>query len=119
MTGPHFTLAQLTRWAATAALLAAGMVVVLVAWFDPFGVEARRIDAATRQATTVVLCAQVATYRQRLDQLGAIVAAEGTEGLTRNERDVLATVTDSMGRLRAAERLLQVRCTASDDRGIR
>lgn len=110
MTEPRYSFLHLTRWALSAAAVAAGLMLIVVALFDPFGLERDRTERATRAATTVLLCERIETYAARLAQLQGIIDEVGPSGLTRNERDVLETFTAGMERLRAAQQLLGVEC---------
>ncbi len=83
---------------AIACVLTSGITFLLVGLVDPFG----RSGRAAREATEVVVCAQIAANTQRLAQLEEHVRDVGLEGLTRNERDVLVLQRASHGRLKAA-----------------
>lgn len=54
------------------ALIACGLTMVVVSFFDPFGREGSRADQAARRATGVLLCVQITTFEQRLEGIGRI-----------------------------------------------
>lgn len=116
MDTPRYSTVQAFRWVAAAAMLSAALVFVLVSVFDPLGMEQRRIDRATSVATRVLLCERVQTTDARLAQLQATAARLGITELTRNERDVLATMLLARERLAHAERVLRVDCITGDER---
>ena len=91
---------------AVAAVLASGVTFLLVGLIDPFGRSAR----AARDATEVVICAQLITNQQRLAQLEGHVLEVGVTGLTRNERDVLELQRASHGRLTQALQTINGEC---------
>lgn len=106
MRTPRFSLMDQARMLAVAAVLASGVTFLLVGLVDPFGRSAR----AARDATEVVLCAQIASNQQRLGQLELIVQRVGKAGLTRNERDVLELQRASHGRLTKALQAINGEC---------
>lgn len=114
MKAPRYSFVHQARMMFAAALLSAGVVTIMLGWFDPLGFEQRRIDESSRRATRIVLCNQLLTYEDRLKQLQATIDDVGLTGLTRNERDVWDSVSRAAGRLRTAEAVLRVDCIPGD-----
>lgn len=114
MRGQRYTAVFMARMVAAAVVLSVGISFIALSWFDPLGLEQKRIDRSTKQATTILLCAQMLTYDDRLAQLEAIIDRVGLEGLTRNERDVWESISKAQGRLEAAEAKLGADCIPGD-----
>ena len=110
MREPRYTAVFMARMVAAAVAISVGISFFALSWFDPLGLEQKRIDRSTKQATTILLCAQMLTYDDRLSQLQAIIDQVGISGLTRNERDVWESVSKAMGRLEAAEAKIGADC---------
>lgn len=104
----------MARMTAAAVAISVGLSFVVMGVFDPLGLEQRRIDRSTKQATTILLCAQMLTYDDRLAQLEAIIDRVGLEGLTRNERDVWESISKAQGRLEVAEAKVGADCIPGD-----
>ena len=105
----------MARMTGAAVALSVGLSFVIMGVFDPLGLKQRRIDRSTKQATTILLCAQMLTYDDRIQQLTAIIDHVGLDGLTRNERDVWESVSKAQGRLEAAEAKVGADCIPGDD----
>lgn len=80
------------------ALLACGLTMAVVSFFDPFGREASRADFAARRATGVVLCIQEAAFRARLHGITAIErTGDPLSASDENLKAVLIAGLDEMG----------------------
>lgn len=106
----RYTAVFMARMVAAAVALSVGISFIARSWFDPLGLEQKRIDRSTKQATTILLCAQMLTYEDRLAQLQAIIDQVGISGLTRNERDGWESISKAQGRLEAAEAKIGADC---------
>ncbi len=94
----RFSWVDQARMALFAGLLASGITFLSTAATDPFG----KSDRAAKHAAGVVLCTQLESNTQRLNQLQEIIDRDGLASLTRNERDVWELQHSSRSRLIAA-----------------
>ena len=106
MKHPRFSWVDQARMALFAGLLASGITFLSTAATDPFG----KSDRAAKHAAGVVLCTQLESNTQRLNQLNRIIAEVGMTGLTRNERDVYDLSTANRDRLLAAVKQVNATC---------
>jgi hypothetical protein len=105
---PRFSVVDQARMALFASLIASGITFMATAATDPFG----KSDRAAKHAAGVVLCTQLESNTQRLDQLTTIINRVGMDGLTRNERDVYELTVASRTRLLTAVDHVNATCGA-------
>lgn len=111
MKTPRFSWVDQARMALFASLIASGITFMATAATDPFG----KSDRAAKHAAGVVLCTQLESNTQRLDQLNRIIREVGMSGLTRNERDVYDLQVSSRDRLLAAVKHVNATCTGGGE----
>lgn len=80
------------------ALIACGLTLIVVSFFDPFGREQGRADFAARQASGTLLCIQEDAFRSRLDGLTSIEqSGRELSASDQNLKEVLVSGLDQMG----------------------
>lgn len=80
------------------ALIASGVTLLVVSFFDPFGRERSRADFAARQAAGTLLCIQEDAFRSRLDGITSIEqSGRELSASDLNLKEVLVSGLDQMG----------------------